>query len=68
MWFFIHLINTIGLIIIIVSAYNDFLGNPLVTKLHDTLYPIAKIPFPAVAICNNNRISRNAANKFAKEL
>lgn len=68
MWFFIHLINSIGLIYIISSAYIDFSESPLVTKLHDTLYPIKNIPFPGVAVCNNNRISRRAAEKFAEEL
>ncbi|KAG4067013.1 hypothetical protein HA402_000004 [Bradysia odoriphaga] len=42
--------------------------NPMVTTLYDTLYPINEVPFPGVAICNNNRISYNAAVTLSKQL
>lgn len=40
----------------------------MITKLHNSLYPSSKVPFPAVSICNVNRISRRAAVRFAEEL
>ncbi len=51
-----------------IYRYEDFTTNPLVTTLHDTIHPIKNIPFPAVTVCPNNRISLKAAQELAKEL
>ncbi|XP_058812510.1 sodium channel protein Nach [Topomyia yanbarensis] len=68
MWFLIIIVETVALIIILVTAWNSFTSNPLITTLHDTFYPIKNVPFPAIALCNNNRISRAAAISYAENL
>lgn len=68
MWFCIHVFNACVLCYFTLTIWGDFTANPLVTTLHDTIYPIANIPFPAITVCPNNRISRKAAEVFAKEL
>lgn len=68
MWILLHSFNTFCFIYVAITAYNDFTTNPLVTTLHDTIYPIKEIPFPAVSLCSNNRISKRAAVEFANEL
>jgi amiloride-sensitive sodium channel len=68
MWFFIHIFDACALIFFTTTIWEDFTENPLVTTLHDTIYPVKNIPFPAVSICSNNRISRREAEKLAKEL
>ncbi|KAL7030503.1 hypothetical protein ACKWTF_006687 [Chironomus riparius] len=68
MWFCIHIFNACALIYFTLNIWDDFTSNPLVTTLHDTVYPIKNIPFPAVSICSNNRISKKEAETFAKEL
>ncbi|CAO1373967.1 unnamed protein product [Diamesa serratosioi] len=68
MWFIIHSFGASALLFFVVTAYKGFTENPLVTTLHDTIYPVEKIPFPAVSICSNNRISRRAAMDYAQEL
>lgn len=68
MWFCIHTFDACALIYFTLTIWGDFTANPLVTTLHDTIYPIENIPFPAVTVCSNNRISRRAAEEFAKEL
>ncbi|XP_055585368.1 pickpocket protein 28 [Uranotaenia lowii] len=68
MWLGIIIIETIALVTILISAWNSFTENPLITTLHDTLYPIRHVPFPAISLCNNNRISRKAAIRYAEEL
>lgn len=68
MWIIIHMVGASFLGVIIYRAWEDFTISPLVTTLHDTLYPSSEVPFPAVAICNNNRISKRAAIKYAEYL
>jgi acid-sensing ion channel, other len=68
MWFIIHVVNAVVLANIIVSAWNGFTANPLVTTLHNTIYPVGEVPFPGIVICDNNRISRVAAQEFSDEL
>ncbi|XP_059611801.1 sodium channel protein Nach-like [Phlebotomus argentipes] len=67
-WILIHTIIVVMCAIIGISSWNKFTSNPLVTSLHDTHYPIEKVPFPAVSICNNNRLSKKASLEYAKEL
>lgn len=68
MWFCIHVFDACALIFFTFTIWGDFTDNPLVTTLHDTVYPIDKIPFPAVTVCSNNRVSRKEAIAFSKEL
>lgn len=68
MWTIINMIGAGSLLFFTITAWNSFATNPLVTTLHDTIYPIRNIPFPAVSVCSNNRISRTEAIKYAKEL
>ncbi|XP_032686205.1 sodium channel protein Nach-like isoform X2 [Odontomachus brunneus] len=42
--------------------------SPTVTTPETKLYPMQRINYPAIAICNVNRISRRAAIDFAHEL
>lgn len=68
MWIVIHIFGAGSLLFLTTASYESFIQNPLITTLHDTVYPIKNIPFPAVSVCSNNRISRREAVKYAKEL
>ncbi|XP_055551572.1 pickpocket protein 28 [Wyeomyia smithii] len=68
MWFLILVLATTALIVVLITAWNSFTASPLVTTLHDTLYPIRNVPFPGISLCNNNRISRAAAIRYAEDL
>lgn len=50
--------------------YSLFLSSasPTVTVVESTHYPTYKIPFPAVTLCNVNKISKKAIVALAKEL
>uniref|UniRef100_A0A182NS27 Pickpocket n=1 Tax=Anopheles dirus TaxID=7168 RepID=A0A182NS27_9DIPT len=67
-WLLMLILEAATLVAIIISAWGKFTANPLITTLHDTIYPIELVPFPAVALCNNNRISRAAALRYARQL
>lgn len=68
MWFFILVIEAAVLAAILNTAWIGFTSSPLITTLHDTLYPVQNVPFPAISLCNNNRISRTAAVRYAEVL
>lgn len=67
-WFIVHVIFGVCSVTIIIRSWTGFNEAPLMTKLHNTLYPSSKVPFPGITICNVNRISRRAAVTFAQEL
>lgn len=68
MWLAVHFIFGTASIAIITTAWIEFNTNPLVTRLQDTLYPSANVHFPAVTICDVNRVSKQRALKLASEL
>jgi amiloride-sensitive sodium channel len=45
-----------------------FQDSPTVTTVETTTYPIWNIPFPAVTLCNNNKVYQPAAIKLATNL
>lgn len=68
LWIIVHVIGFLSVVVILIFAWDNFFEHPLVTTLYNTLYPIQSVPFPAIALCNNNRISKREAIKYAKEL
>ncbi|CRK91610.1 CLUMA_CG005264, isoform A [Clunio marinus] len=68
MWFCIHVFGLSSWIFFTTTLFANFTRNPLITTLYDTVYPVKNIPFPAVTICSKNRISREQAEIYAKEL
>lgn len=67
-WLVVHVLAAAFIGFILHSVFVSFSVHPLVTTLADTLYPIGRVPFPAISICNNNRISKRQAQKYADEL
>lgn len=43
-----------------------FSTTPMSTVVESVTYPVAEIPFPAVTICNYNRMSLEKAKEAAK--
>ncbi|GBP13389.1 Sodium channel protein Nach [Eumeta japonica] len=50
------------------TTWHDILGKPLIVSMESTVYAIENVDFPAVALCNVNRISRKASKQLAEEL
>lgn len=48
------------------SSYHSILRAPTVTSERQSRMPVVDIPFPAVAICSENRISRRALLQYAE--
>ncbi|XP_059621783.1 sodium channel protein Nach-like [Phlebotomus argentipes] len=53
---------------LVLHEYNFFVSHPMITTLISNQYPARNFPFPAVAICPNNKISKTKAWKYAQEL
>jgi amiloride-sensitive sodium channel len=57
-----------GVIFIILDVWKEYVNSPTVTTVDSTTYPIWNIPFPAVSVCNFNKVSRSAAWNLAQNL
>ncbi|KAH8335649.1 hypothetical protein KR074_007695 [Drosophila pseudoananassae] len=67
-WLLLHTVTAVSLVVVLSLTWEQFVAQSFVTNLKDPLYPVENVPFPAVSICTNNRISRKAALKYAEEL
>jgi amiloride-sensitive sodium channel len=57
-----------GVVFIIMDVWEEYLHSPTVTTVDSTSYPIWKVPFPAIAVCNINKVSRSATWELAQKL
>lgn len=67
-WFVIQSVAVSAALYLVGQTWEDFTTNPTVTTLVSQNYPVNKVPFPAVALCNTNRLSRQAVMEYALEL
>uniref|UniRef100_A0A1A9UF04 Sodium channel protein Nach n=1 Tax=Glossina austeni TaxID=7395 RepID=A0A1A9UF04_GLOAU len=67
-WLCLHITTFVVMIIILSFTWDYFVAQYFAINLHDPLYPVEKIAFPAISICSNNRISYQAAENYAIEL
>lgn len=67
-WVCVHIFAIAISMWIVNSLWTDFTNNPTVTTLESQNYGIENIPFPAVGLCNVNRISKRRALAYAEEL
>lgn len=56
------------MVAVLMLTWEHFVAQYFVINLKDPLYPVQNVPFPAVSICSNNRISLRAATAYALEL
>lgn len=47
----------IGVLYVSLLLSEKFTSSPLATVVESTIYPVSDIPYPAVTICNYNRIN-----------
>lgn len=63
-----HTATFIAMVAVLLLTWEQFIAQYFVINLKDPLYPIENVPFPAVSICSNNRISMQAVTNYAREL
>ncbi|EDV91046.1 sodium channel protein Nach [Drosophila grimshawi] len=67
-WLLVHATTFVAMLSVLLLTWEQFIAQYFVINLKDSLYPVEKVPFPAVSICSNNRISLQAVTKYALEL
>lgn len=67
-WVFVVAISLIASVVLLRISWVWNSEYPVVTVIESTHYATWNIPFPAVTVCNLNKISMRAANQFASKL
>lgn len=68
LWIFINVGCMIVTIFCVLQLWQVFMASPTATTLTNTNYPVEKVPFPGVSICNINKISKSRAEYLANYL
>ncbi|XP_059221727.1 pickpocket protein 11 [Stomoxys calcitrans] len=67
-WLFITIISIIVSIVLVMISYIWNRETPTVTVIESSHYPTWNIPFPAVTLCNFNKMSKTKSMNMAKVL
>ena len=65
-WVLTILVSLSVTIWLIVSSYLSFLESPTVISERPVRQPVTEVPFPAIAICSENRISRTLLQNYSE--
>lgn len=58
-WALIISIAAMGVVHVSYLIQSRFRHSPLATVVESTIYPVYEIPFPAITVCNYNRLDWN---------
>lgn len=67
-WFIIHFVAATAAIWIVMRTWTEFTDNPTITTLESQNYPVDSVSFPAVGLCNVNRLSKARSRQYAEKL
>jgi len=67
-WLLVHMATFFTMLAVLLLTWEQFIAQYFVINLKDPLYPVENVPFPAVSICPNNRLSKQAVINYALEL
>ena len=56
---------SLGLVVVAWAAYTL---NPIYASLVSNNYPNENVPFPGIALCSNNKLSKTAVRNYARVL
>ncbi|XP_026467426.1 sodium channel protein Nach-like, partial [Ctenocephalides felis] len=68
MWLIVSSLAIAGVVYFVLQIWVDFVAKPTATTIESTQYPIWEVPFPAIAICPVNKISKKKAEAYAEKL
>ncbi|XP_039306787.1 pickpocket protein 28 [Solenopsis invicta] len=66
-WLVVCLLSIMFCVLLMMRLWANYSKNPIITSIYPS-NPIWDIPFPAVTICNNNKVYRPQADLIAKYL
>ncbi|KAH8381332.1 hypothetical protein KR093_002819 [Drosophila rubida] len=67
-WLALHMTTFLTMLAVLLLTWEQFIAQYFVINLKDPLYPVENVPFPAVSICPNNRLSLQSVTNYALEL
>jgi hypothetical protein len=68
MWVIVILLGLIGAGIMVSTLWTHYMNNPTRTSVETNYYPIWRLPFPALTLCNVNHIFRSKAEALVSKL
>ncbi|XP_005178987.2 pickpocket protein 11-like [Musca domestica] len=67
-WFMFILMGISFAIFVCMSTMSSFLADPTVTTLDPQEHSVWDVPFPSIAVCSHNKLSRSAMRQFAHNM
>jgi amiloride-sensitive sodium channel len=68
LWVIVVLLGLVGASFMVSSLWARYMGTQTRTSVETNHYPTWRLPFPAVTLCNANRIFRSKAEALVSEL
>lgn len=68
MWLLVLLIAISFSLYVVLNTWYAYTTNPTFTMIVSTQHPIREVKFPGISVCSNNKISRQRAVAYSKEL
>lgn len=68
LWVVVVLLGLVGASFMVSNLWDRYVGTPTRTSVETNHYPTWRLPFPAVTLCNANRIFRSKAEALVSEL
>lgn len=68
LWIICNVVFLIATSLMIKELWLNFATAPIVTTLETHQFPVENVPFPAVGICNINKMSLQKAKSYANWL
>ncbi|XP_061387184.1 pickpocket protein 11 [Musca vetustissima] len=67
-WFMFIVLGVAFAIYVCISTMSSFLAEPTITTLDPQEHTIWNVPFPSIAVCSHNKLSRTAMQALARNL
>lgn len=67
LWTLMCAFGLAGAVVLINKVWTQYSTSPTITSVESTHYPIWNIPFPAVTICQVNKVHLSAAESLYRE-
>ncbi|XP_073829613.1 pickpocket 27 [Musca autumnalis] len=67
-WFMFIVMGVSFATYVCISTMASFLAEPTVTTLDPQEHSIWEVPFPSIAVCSHNKLSRSAMRQFAQNI
>ncbi|XP_034239529.1 sodium channel protein Nach-like [Thrips palmi] len=68
LWIVTEVVCLAGAVYMMLYLLYKFQGNPTMTRVESAFYEVANVPFPAVTVCNANRIFHSKARRLVDRI